>query len=94
MKDWLWQPIFNDMIDLLSIRKLQNYPIPLEFLYKTVVTGSSSISVEVKEIDRENKTFKSSRLVSLGDDFINTNKWQLSYFDPKYGSNDREIWNS
>ena len=60
----------------------------------SVVTGSSSISVEVKEIDGENKTFKSSRLVSLGDDFIDTNKWQLSYFDPKYGSNDREIWNS
>ena len=60
----------------------------------TVVTGSSSISVEVKEIDGENKTFKSSRLVSLGDDFINTNKWQLSYFDPNYGTNDKEIWNS
>ena len=47
LKDWLWQPIFNDMIDLLSIRKLQNYPIPLEFLYKRVVTGSSRKPIQI-----------------------------------------------
>ena len=42
----------------------------------------------------ENTTFKGSRLISLEDSFIATNKWQLSYYDPKYGSNDREVWES
>ena len=60
----------------------------------TVVAGSSSIDIDAKEIEGENTTFKSSRLVSVEDSFINTNKWQLSYFDPKYGSNDREVWES
>ncbi len=60
----------------------------------SVVAGSSSIDIDAKEIEGENTTFKSSRLVSVEDSFINTNKWQLSYFDPKYGSNDREVWES
>ncbi len=60
----------------------------------SVVAGSSTLRVEVKEIDGENKTFKSSRLISLEEQFINSNKWRLSYFDPKYGSDDKEIWQS
>ena len=60
----------------------------------SVVAGSSSLQVEVKEIDGENKTFKSSRLISLEEEFINSNKWRLAYYDPKYGSNDQEIWQS
>ena len=60
----------------------------------TVVAGSSSIDVDAKEIGGENDTFKSSKLVSVENSFISTNKWQLSYYDPKYGSNDREIWES
>ena len=59
-----------------------------------VIAGSSSIDVDAKEISGENTTFKSSKLVSVEDSFISTNKWQLSYYDPKYGSNDREIWES
>ena len=47
LKDWLWQPIFNDMLDLLSIFKLKHYPIPVEFLYKRVVTGSSRKPIEI-----------------------------------------------
>ena len=47
LKDWLWQPIFNDMLELLSIFKLQNYPIPVEFLYKRVVTGNSKKPIEI-----------------------------------------------
>ena len=60
----------------------------------TVIAGSSSIDIDAKELVGENTTFKSSRLVSVEDSFINTNKWQLSYYDPKYGSNDREVWES
>ena len=60
----------------------------------TVVAGSSSIDVDAKEIRGENDTFKSSKLVSVENSFISTNKWQLSYYDSKYGSNDREIWES
>ena len=59
-----------------------------------VVAGSSSINIDAKELDGENTTFKGSRLISLEDSFIATNKWQLSYYDPKYGSNDREVWES
>ena len=59
-----------------------------------VIAGSSSIDVDAKEIKGENTTFKSSKLVSVEDSFISTNKWQLSYYDPKYGSNDREVWES
>ena len=47
LKDWLWQPIFNDMLDLLSIFKLHSYPIPVDFLYKKVVTGSARKPMEV-----------------------------------------------
>ena len=60
----------------------------------SVVAGSSTLRVEVKEIDGENKTFKSSRLISLEEQFINTNQWRITYFDPKYGSNNKEIWKS
>ncbi len=58
----------------------------------TVVAGSSSIDVDAKETAGENTTFKGSKLVSVENSFISTNKWQLSYYDPKYGSNDREVW--
>ena len=47
LKDWLWQPVFNDMLDLLSIFKLKHYPIPAEFLYKRVVTGTSKKPIEI-----------------------------------------------
>ena len=60
----------------------------------TVVAGSSSIDVDAKEMEGENNTFKSSKLVSVENSFISTNKWQLSYYDPKYGSNEREVWES
>ena len=59
-----------------------------------VVAGSSSIDIDAKELDGENTTFKGSRLISLEDSFIATNKWQLSYYDPKYGSSNREVWES
>mgnify|MGYP003323245382 CR=1 FL=1 len=60
----------------------------------TVVAGSSSIDVDAKETAGENTTFKGSKLVSVENSFISTNKWQLSYYDPKYGSSDREVWES
>ena len=60
----------------------------------TVVAGSSSIDVDAKEIDGDNTSFKGSKLVSVENSFISTNKWQLSYYDPKYGSSDREVWES
>ena len=47
LKEWFWQPIFNEMIDLLSIFKLENYPIPVDFLYKKAFTGSSRKQIEV-----------------------------------------------
>ncbi len=47
LKEWLWQPFFNDMLDMLSIFKLETYSIPAEFLYKKVVTGTPKKSVEV-----------------------------------------------
>ncbi|MBM31474.1 MAG: hypothetical protein CL764_01305 [Chloroflexi bacterium] len=76
------KPIKGDIKDALNMNDF------------SVVAGSSTLRVEVKEIDGENKTFKSSRLISLEEQFINSNQWRLSYFDPKYGSNDKEIWQS
>ena len=54
--------------------------------------GTSSIGVDVKELDGENNSYKSSKLVSLDDNFINNTKWRMAHIDENYGSNDREIW--
>ena len=54
--------------------------------------GTSSIGVDVKELDGENNSYKSSKLVSLDDSFINNTKWRMAHIDKNYGSNDREIW--
>ncbi len=47
LEEWLWQPVFNDMIDLLSKFELENYPIPVDFLYKKSVSGSPKNPIEV-----------------------------------------------
>ena len=60
----------------------------------TSVVGSSSIGVEIKELEGENTTFKTSRLISYEEDFMNTTKWRMAHFDPNYGSTDAEIWQS
>ena len=60
----------------------------------TTVFGSSSIDVEIKETEGENTSFKTSRLISYEEDFMNTTKWRMAHFDPKYGSTDKEIWQS
>ena len=60
----------------------------------STVFGSSSIDVEIKETDGENTSFKTSRLISYEEDFMNTTKWRMAHFDPKYGSTDKEIWQS
>ena len=60
----------------------------------TTVFGSSSIDVEIKETEGENTNFKTSRLISYEEDFMNTTKWRMAHFDPKYGSTDKEIWQS
>ena len=60
----------------------------------TTVFGSSSIDVEIKETEGKNTSFKTSRLISYEEDFMNTTKWRMAHFDPKYGSTDKEIWQS
>jgi putative ABC transport system permease protein len=60
----------------------------------TTVFGSSSIGVEIKETEGKNTSFKTSRLISYEEDFMNTTKWRMAHFDPKYGSSDTEIWQS
>lgn len=60
----------------------------------STVFGSSSIDIEIKETDGENTSFKTSRLISYEEDFMNTTKWRMAHFDPKYGSTDKEIWQS
>ena len=58
----------------------------------TVVAGASNIPIEVRESDGENNTFKTSKLVSLQDDFFETTQWRMAHFDPAYGSTDKDIW--
>ena len=58
------------------------------------VFGSSSLNVEVAENIGDNKAFKTSRLISYEEDFMNITKWRMAHFDPKYGSTDVEIWQS
>jgi len=60
----------------------------------TSVFGSSSLDVEIREFEGENTIFKTSRLISYEEDFMNTTKWRMAHFDPKYGSTDVEIWQS
>ena len=60
----------------------------------TSVFGSSSLDVEIRELEGENTSFKTSRLISYEEDFMNTTKWRMAHFDPKYGSTDVEIWQS
>ena len=58
------------------------------------VFGSSSLDVEIAENIGDNKAFKTSRLISYEEDFMNITKWRMAHFDPKYGSTDAEIWQS
>ena len=58
------------------------------------VFGSSNLDVEISEADGENKAFKTSRLISYQEEFMDTTKWRMAHFDPKYGSTDIEIWQS
>jgi len=58
------------------------------------VFGSSSLNVEIAENIGDNKAFKTSRLISYEEDFMNITKWRMAHFDPKYGSTDAEIWQS
>ena len=60
----------------------------------STVFGSSSLDVEIKETDGENTSYKTSKLISYEEDFMNTTKWRMAHFDPKYGSTDKEIWKS
>jgi len=60
----------------------------------TSVFGSSNLNIEVSESDGENKSYKTSRLISYENEFMNTTKWRMAHFDPKYGSTDQEIWKS
>ena len=75
-------PIKGDIKDSLNIDDF------------SVVAASSNIPIEVKELAGESETYKSSKLVSLENDFIESTKWRMAHFDPKYGSTDREIWNA
>tara|TARA_B100001996_G_scaffold191737_1_gene146745 strand:- start:22976 stop:26413 length:3438 start_codon:yes stop_codon:yes gene_type:complete len=58
------------------------------------VFGSSSLDIEVSESDGENKSFKTSKLISYEQEFMDTTKWRMAHFDPNYGSTDKEIWES
>jgi putative ABC transport system permease protein len=73
-------PINGDIRDSLNMQDF------------AVVAGLSSLDVEAKEVDGENKTFKSSKLASLEDQFINSNQWRMSNFDTNYGATDQDIW--
>ncbi|MFL2756414.1 MAG: ABC transporter permease [Dehalococcoidia bacterium] len=75
-------PIKGDIKDSLNINDF------------SVVAASSNIPIEVKELTGESETYKSSKLVSLENDFIQSTQWRMAHFDPKYGSTDREIWNA
>ena len=57
-----------------------------------VVSGASSVRVEVKESKGENNTYKGAKLVSLENDFFESTLWEMAHFDPDYGTTDREIW--
>jgi len=58
------------------------------------VFGSSELNVEISEADGENIAFKTSKLISYEEEFMNTTKWRMAHFDPDYGSTDLEIWQS
>ena len=73
-------PIVGDIRDSLNMSDF------------TVVAGASNIPIEVREFEGENNTFKTSKLVSLENDFFETTKWRMAHFDPEYGSTDEEIW--
>ena len=60
----------------------------------SIVAGASNVSVEVKESDGDNNTYKRSRLVSLEDAFLESTQWKMAHFDPKYGATDEDIWRS
>ena len=60
----------------------------------TVVAGASKIPIEVREIEGENNTFKTSNLVSFEEEFFETTRWKMAHFDPKYGASEKEIWNN
>ncbi len=59
-----------------------------------VLAGASNVPVEVKESDGENNIYRTANLVSLEDDFFQSTQWRMSYFDPKYGATDKDIWRS
>lgn len=60
----------------------------------SVVSASSNIPIEVKDLGGDSEVYKSSKLVSLENDFIQSTQWRMAHFDPSYGSTDKDIWNA
>ena len=57
-----------------------------------VIASVSEIPVEAREVGAENKAFQTSRLVAVDNNFLNSNLFRLSHYDPSFGLDQNEIW--
>lgn len=61
----------------------------------SVIAAQASLRIEARQKDtEEKKIFKNARLVGSDDEWLNNNNYELTHWDPKYGSNSKEIWQS
>ncbi|AAQ00792.1 MULTISPECIES: phycoerythrobilin:ferredoxin oxidoreductase [Prochlorococcus] len=47
LRDWIWTPFFNDLVDKLSVFEIEPYPVSHDFLSKESITGSRRNPVHV-----------------------------------------------
>ena len=59
-----------------------------------IVSRSGSFRSRLRQVGAENTRFKGIRTIVVDDEYIESNRFQLSHFDPDYGSADTEVWQS
>ena len=63
-----------------------------------VVGGSTGVAAEARQVgpylgeEIEERRFRGLGVAGFEESILTTTLWELSHFDPAYGSNDQEIW--
>ena len=58
----------------------------------TLITSQARLRVEVRQDDAENLAFRGARIRASDDIWLTNNSYELTHWDPEYGSTSEEIW--
>jgi len=58
------------------------------------VARSSSFRTRLRQVNALSTRFKGIRTIVVDDDYLSSNMFELSHYDPSYGAQDTEVWQS